>query len=340
MRVPFRGITEREVLLLEGPAGWGEFAPFVEYGVAEAAWWLAAGIEAAWQGPPSPLRARVPVNATVPVVPPHRVAEVLSAFPGCRTVKVKVAGYRGSSAPSSLADDLCRIRETCELIPGARIRCDANGAWSVADAVAACTRIAATVTAAGARLEYVEQPCASVSELARLRAALDAEFAAGRLAVPVPIAADESIRRAEDPLRVARAGAADRAVVKVSPLGGARRLLTLAQELSVHGMQVTVSSALDSAVGIGVGVGAAAALPTPEGEHTIAACGLGTGSFFAVDVCEVPGISDGCLDVTPCVPDADRLADLAISGARARWWEERLAAAYAVLAARRPSASA
>ncbi|MGB6070213.1 MAG: O-succinylbenzoate synthase, partial [Rhodococcus sp. (in: high G+C Gram-positive bacteria)] len=78
MRTKFRGITTREVMLVHGPAGWGEFSPFPEYDDVESAPWLASAIEAAWDGPPSPLRRRIPVNATVPAVAAADVAAVLS----------------------------------------------------------------------------------------------------------------------------------------------------------------------------------------------------------------------------------------------------------------------
>src|SRR3954465_617405 len=98
-----RGLREREALLLRGPAGWGEFCPFVEYDDAEASRWLASGIEAAWSGWPDPVRDTVPVNATVPAVAADDVPSVLARFPGCTTAKVKVA-----QAGQVLADDVAR----------------------------------------------------------------------------------------------------------------------------------------------------------------------------------------------------------------------------------------
>lgn len=332
MRVRFRDITCRELMLVEGPAGWGEFGPFPEYGTAESAAWLAAALEMAWQGPPPPLRDRVPVNATVPAVPAAEVAGILTDFPGCTTVKVKVAAG-GATTAQSLDDDTARIAAVLAAIDGATIRCDANGAWTVPEALTACTRIAETVAAGGGVLEYIEQPCASVPELAQLRARLQQAEAAGQLPLPVPIAADESIRRAADPLRVAHSGAADRAVVKAPPLGGPRRLLAVADQLAGLGMQVTVSSALDSAVGMGAGLAAAAALPGGDGH--IPACGLGTGSFFVADVAQAPGISEGMVPVVIQQPDTDRLAELAAPPERRRWWHERLAACHAHLAGSR-----
>ncbi|MDT5282820.1 MAG: o-succinylbenzoate synthase, partial [Mycobacterium sp.] len=235
MRVRFRGITVREVALIDGPAGWGEFGAFLEYEPSEAAHWLAAGIEAAYSEPPSPRRDRIPINATVPAVGAAEVRDVLARFPGARTAKVKVA-----EPGQSLADDVARVNAVRALIPTVRV--DANGGWSVDEAVEA----AEALTADGP-LEYLEQPCKTVPELAELRRRVD-----------VPIAADESIRKADDPLRVVREGAADVAVLKVAPLGGVRKLLEIAAQIEIP---IVVSSALDSAVGIGHGLLAAAALP-------------------------------------------------------------------------------
>ncbi len=264
MRVRFRGITVREVALIDGPAGWGEFGAFLEYEPPEAAAWLAAGIEAAYRPAPGVYRDRVPINATVPAVPAGQVPEVLARFPGARTAKVKVA-----EPGQSLADDVARVNAVRAQVPVVRV--DANGGWTLQQAVAA----AAALTADGP-LEYLEQPCATVEELAALRRQVN-----------VPIAADESIRKADDPLRVVRSRAADVAVLKVAPLGGVARMLDIAAQIDIP---IVVSSALDSAVGIARGLLAAAALP--ELRH---ACGLGTGGFFVEDVAEVPPPVDGYL---------------------------------------------
>lgn len=305
MRVRFRGITEREVLLLHGPAGWGEFAPFPEYADEEAARWLCSAIEAAWVGPPAAVRERVPINATVPAVDAELVPDVLQRFPGVHTAKVKVA-ERGQD----LAQDLARVTAVRTLIPNVRV--DANGGWTVEQAVAALTAL----TADGP-LEYAEQPCTTVPELVEVRRRLPT----------VRIAADESIRRAEDPMRVVRAGGADVAVVKVAPLGGMRRLLALADELAAHGVPVVVSSALDSVVGIGAGLAAAAALPALD-----FACGLGTGGLFANDVAAGRELRDGTFEAVPVAPDPARVAALTASRQRTGWWLERLRRCHALLA--------
>ncbi|EID16190.1 O-succinylbenzoate synthase [Mycolicibacterium phlei RIVM601174] len=293
MRVRFRGIAVREVALIDGPAGWGEFGAFLEYEPPEAAHWLASALEAAYQPAPAAHRDRIPINATVPAVAAAEVPGVLARFPGARTAKVKVA-----EPGQTLADDVARVNAVRALVPTVRV--DANGGWTVDEAVAA-----ATALTADGPLEYLEQPCRSVAELAELRRRID-----------VPVAADESIRKAEDPLRVVRENAADVAVLKVAPLGGIRKMLDIAAQIDIP---IVVSSALDSAVGIGRGLLAAAALP--ELRH---ACGLGTGGLFVEDVAEPVAPEDGYLPVRTVVPDPARLDALAVPAERRQWWIDRI----------------
>lgn len=305
----FRGVTHREAVLLDGPAGWGEFAPFLEYEPREAARWLAAAVEAAWVGWPDPVREVVPVNATVPAVAAGEVAGVVARFDGCRTAKVKVA-ERGQS----LDDDLARVAEVRRVMgPDARVRVDANGGWSVDDALWALDALSRH------GLEYAEQPCATVEELAALRIAL------ARNGIDVPVAADESIRKAEDPLLVARLEAADLVVVKVAPLGGVRAALGVVEAC---GLPAVVSSALDTSVGIRAGVALAAALPSLE--H---ACGLGTVALLDGDVAAAPLVPrGGALGIRPVEVSRNRLEALAAPPDRVRWWRERVAACHAELA--------
>ncbi len=303
MRVRFRGVDVRAALLLEGPAGWGEFSPFLEYDDVESARWLAAALEAAHVGWPAPVRTSVPVNATVPDVPAALVEDVLGRFPGCTTAKVKVGG--------ALREDVDRVAAVRSALGAAgRVRVDANGAWSVPDAVAALTALAPF------DLEYAEQPCATVTELAELRVAL------ARVGVDVLVAADESVRRAADPLAVARAGAADVVVLKVAPLSGVARALEVALAC---GLPVAVSSALDTSVGISAGVALAAALPDLP-----YACGLATTSLMTADVADLRPVT-GFLPVRAVVPDPARLAALAAAPDRRAWWLARARRCAALL---------
>ncbi|NHI19124.1 o-succinylbenzoate synthase [Phycicoccus endophyticus] len=305
MRVPFRGVRVREAALVQGPAGWGEFAPFLEYGAPEASRWLAAALEAAYDGLPTPVRDVVPVNATVPAVPADEVPAVLGRFPGCTTAKVKVA-ERGQG----LADDLARVAAVrAGLGRGGRVRVDANGAWSVEDAADALGRLARY------DLEYAEQPCNTAVELRDLRRLL------ARRGLEVRVAADESIRKAADPLRVRELGAADVVVVKVSPLGGVRAALGIVEQC---GLPAVVSSALDTSVGIAGGVALAAALPDLE-----FACGLGTVALLGGDVATDPMVpASGSLPVRRVGADEGLLQRWAAAPERDAWWRERVAAAY------------
>ncbi|MET1020694.1 MAG: o-succinylbenzoate synthase [Arthrobacter sp.] len=307
MRVKFRGILQREALLLNGPRGWGEFCPFPEYGDSEAARWLAAAVEAGWHGFPQPLRTSIPVNATVPAVPADRVPEILARFGRVDAAKIKVA-----EPGQSLDDDAARVAAVREALPDAAIRVDANGGWDVRTAVEALTRLS------GVGLEYAEQPVPDIAGLAEVRRRL---LVSG---VPVPIAADESVRKEDDPLKVARAGAADLIVVKVAPLGGVRRALEIVAQA---GLPAVVSSALDTSVGIRAGLALAAALP-----ELPYACGLGTVSLLAADVTRdslVP--DDGAIRLREVHADPELLAEYAAAPERRDWWLDRLRRVHAVL---------
>jgi O-succinylbenzoate synthase len=307
MRVKFRGVLEREALLIRGPAGWGEFCPFLEYDDAESAPWLASAVEAAWYGFPDPLRSSVPVNATVPAVGPGAVEGVLARFGAVGAVKVKVA-----EKGQELADDVARVAEVRRLLPDAGIKVDANGGWDVRqalDALDALERFG---------LQYVEQPVADIPGLRTVRLELR------RRGSNVLVAADESVRRQEDPLRVAREDAADVLVIKAPPLGGVRRALDI---IGSAGLPAVVSSALDTSVGIRAGVALAAALPDLP-----YACGLATVSLMAGDVTDASLVPrDGAIAVRDVEVSEDKLDRFAAAPERRTWWLERLGRTYGVL---------
>ena len=300
----FRGIDVREGMLLRGDAGWGEFSPFLEYDDATSLPWLRAAREAADLGWPAPVRSRIPVNVTVPACSPQRAREIVLASNGCRTAKVKVA-----EPGQDLAQDQARLEAVRDALgPDGLIRIDANGGWSRDEAV---TRIPLLDKASGG-LEYVEQPCASVEDLALVRRRVD-----------VPIAADESIRRAEDPYRVRDLEAADIAVLKVQPLGGVRACLRIAEDI---GLPVVVSSALETSLGLAAGVALAAALPSLD--H---ACGLATRSLLTADVASPDLVPvNGALQVVVPTVVPSLMDACAAQPDRVAWWEDRLAAVRAV----------
>jgi O-succinylbenzoate synthase len=308
MTTRFRGITVREGVLLEAEdgAGWGEFSPFVEYDDPTAAPWLAAAREAASGAWPAPLRDAIPVNVTVPAVDPERARAIVAASQGCRTAKVKVA-----EPGQTLAEAQARLEAVRDALgPSGKVRIDVNGLWSLEQALA---ELPVLDRAAGG-LEYAEQPCASVEDLAALRRR-----------VRVPIAADESIRRAADPYRVRELEAADVAVLKVQPLGGVRACLRIAEDI---GLPVVVSSALESSVGIAAGVALAAALP-----ELPYACGLATGQLLRSDLTTEPlRVEHGTLPVVRPTPSPRAIAEARPAPERSAWWTERVARVSDLLA--------
>jgi o-succinylbenzoate synthase len=307
MPVRFRGTTLRQGALLNGPAGWAEFSPFPEYGPRECARWLGCALEAAVRGWPSPLRPSVPVNVTVPAVGPDQAHAIVSAS-GCRTAKVKVAE---PGQPESA--DIARVEAVRDAIGlDGKIRVDANGGWDTDTA----ERMLKCLSPFG--LEYAEQPCATLEDLAALRRRVD-----------VPVAADESIRRAEDPLAVRAAEAADIVVLKAQPLGGVRAALEVGEAC---GLPVVVSSAVESSVGLAAGVALAAALPVLD-----YACGLATMSLLAGDVTADPLAEDrGTLPVRPAVVAEDELAKWEVDPSP---WRARVLAAAEYLPGPRLTAS-
>lgn len=257
MRIKFRGVTTREVVLFEGTNGWAEWSPFPEYPDEEAAIWLKAAIEWAFGGLPEPKLKTVKVNATLPAV--ENIEEALAPFGKFEVVKIKVA-----EKGQSIEDDFRRITKTNQLYPEARIRLDANGAYTMDQAL----QMAHFLVDEELPIEYLEQPVKTIAEMAELKLAL-AKFS------ELKIAADESVRKVSDPLAVALANAADILVLKAAPLGGISNAIRIAKEA---GLPVVVSSALETSVGLSMGAYLAAELNSPY------ASGLATAALLADDV--------------------------------------------------------
>lgn len=287
----FRGVSTREVALFRGEYGWGEFSPFLEYGDLEASYWLASAIEAATSPRPSRLRNSIKVNGTIPAITNgEQLKAIIESYPGCKTFKVKVG--------DDISEDLLRLKLLATMRPHAAIRVDVNGLWSVDEAL----KNLAEIYSQCQNIQYVEQPCASIEELFELKSRADFNLT---------IAADEVIRKAEDPFAINLQGAADVVMLKVQPLGGIKRSLAIAKH---HGLPVVVSSALESAVGIHYGLELAASIP----DLTLD-CGLATGSLLASDVGELP-IIDGAIALS----DLDiKLDNLEVAPDRYEWWKNR-----------------
>jgi O-succinylbenzoate synthase len=286
MKTKFRGISVREVALIKGEYGWGEFSPFLEYDDAESAPWLASALEAATTPKPKLYRTSVAVNGTIPALnDPVDLKKVVDSFPGVNTFKVKVG--------TNLAEDLARIDVIRQLQPQAKIRIDVNGLWSVDQAE--------TFLNAAGEIEYAEQPCATIEELRELKSRTS-----------VKIVGDEILRKAADPFAIDLTGAIDYLMLKVQPLGGIKRAHALAEH---HNLPVVVSSALESAVGINYGLTLAASF-----EEMNFDCGLGTGSLLAADVAQLP-IVDGKIEISEFEPQLDGLE---VASDRFEWWKNRI----------------
>jgi O-succinylbenzoate synthase len=282
----FRGITVREVALIQGEHGWGEFSPFLEYDDAESGPWLACAIEAATQPKPQLYRTHISVNGTIPALNEMEDLErIINTFPGVKTFKVKVG--------TDVSEDLHRLDVVRTLRPDAAIRLDVNGLWSVDDAETFLNSVM--------NIEYVEQPCATIEELRELKKRVD-----------VKIVGDEVLRKAKDPFAINLSGAVDYLMLKVQPLGGIKRAHQLAAH---HNLPVVVSSALESAVGINYGLTLAASFEDMNFD-----CGLGTGSLLAKNVAELP-IVDGKIALSDVVPN---LEGLDVSADRYEWWKNRI----------------
>ena len=299
LKSKFRGITMREVALFQGPAGWGEFAPFLEYEDRESSTWLLSAIDAATNPAPMAHRGLVKVNATLPALNSAKeIEELLQSFAGCDTVKIKVG--------ENLGEDILRVARVRALLPKVKLRLDVNGGWSVAEALIALYEIYEKV----GPLEYVEQPCATLEELRLLKE---------KLVIEIKITGDEVIRKAKDPFAIDLQGAVDVLMLKVAPLGG----ITRAREIGAHHkLPMVVSSALDSAVGISYGLQLAASLPSLD-----YACGLATGQLLSADIAALP-LKNGELAVHSVSPDADLLAKYAVPVERLTWWKERTKRAF------------
>lgn len=292
MKTNFRGITVREVALFQGQNGWAEFSPFLEYDDQEASRWLACTIEAATTARPHLFRDEIAVNGTIPAISDgHQLKALIESYPGCRTFKIKVGG--------EISEDLLRLKLLTTMRPEAAIRLDVNGLWKVDEAIKNLTAIYREFN----NIQYVEQPCTTVDELRELKARVDFDLV---------IAADEVVRKANDPFAVDLTGAADIVMLKVQPLGGIKRSLAIAAH---HNLPVVVSSALESAVGIEYGLELAAAI-----EDLSLDCGLATGALFASDVARLP-IIDGNLKIGR--PEVD-LTGLDVAADRYEWWKNRV----------------
>ena len=302
LRTKFRGITERELLVFDGPNGFSEWAAFTEYSDEEAATWLAAAIEWGYGNLPTPKRTSIPVNAILPAVAPQDVAKILTRAGKFSTVKIKTA-----EKGQVIADDLARILEVQSLYPEAKIRLDANGGFNISEAMELLEKLSFE----GIELEYFEQPVATIAELAELKLEIS------KTGQTTLIAADESVRKSSDPLAVELAGAADILVLKSAPLGGITSALQIAASSK---LPIVPSSAMQSSIGLGAELHFAACL-----DELAFDAGLGTMNLFAGDlVKDSLKPVDGVLEVRRPEVAASALDTLKAEDHRYDWWIARL----------------
>jgi O-succinylbenzoate synthase len=296
VKANFRGINFREIALFEGPAGWSEFSPFIEYSNKESSTWLKAAIEGATKKPPKPIRDQVEINATLPNVKVSEVKELLAGFNGCNTIKIKINDFE---------TDQALLIECLKEIPKAKFRLDVNGGWALEEAIA---NVQSYEKAFGSLIEYIEQPCTDFADLNSLRNSTG-----------IKIAVDESIRKylAGDLARIKEV--ADIAIIKWAPTGGIDAALEVIEKI---GLPVVISSALDSSVGISHGLSLAEAVPNLYG-----ACGLGTVCLFEGDVTSNPLIPiNGIIKNRKVIPD--RIEEFKAESGRQKWWQDRANAVY------------
>ena len=296
VKANFRGIKFREIALFEGPAGWSEFSPFIEYSNKESTTWLKAAIEGATKEPPKPIRDEVQIKATLPNVKVSEVKELLTGFNGCNTLKIKINDFE---------TDQALLIECLKEGPKAKFRLDVNGGWALEEAIA---NMQSYETAFASLIEYIEQPCTDFADLNSLRNNTG-----------IKIAVDESIRKylVGDLTRIKEV--ADIAIIKWAPTGGISEALEVIEKID---LPVVISSALDSSVGISHGLSLAAAVPNLYG-----ACGLGTVSLLEGDVTSNPLLPiNGIIKNHKVTPD--RIEEFKAESGRQKWWQDRANAVY------------
>jgi L-alanine-DL-glutamate epimerase-like enolase superfamily enzyme len=210
--------------------------------------------EPVWRLLGAPRVTPVRCNATLVAGEPGSVAKAAEEWveEGFRTLKLKVG------VPDDL-EQVAAVRE--RLGPGPRLRVDANGVWSPAEAIERLD------TMARHALELAEQPAADLPGLVRVRRA-----------VRPLVAADESVADPNDAERAVELGACDVATVKIAKVGGIAAGLEVAREIPVY-----LSSALDGPVGIAAAAHLAQVLPHAEPAAGLAH-GLATGRLLEATI--------------------------------------------------------
>ncbi len=210
-------------LLLPGPQGWGEFAPFAHHPITHQARWLQAAIEMGWGNLPAPKTEKVLVNAIVPTMDQLKLAEVVAAV-GAKTVKVKFNGEDTTA-------DIQKLTDVLAIRNDAVFRIDFNQTLKlekVKDYLAALSDY---------KIEYLEEPSSDSKIINEIQK-------------KYPIAIDETIRlqlNATDLAWLNEYSWADYWILKPIPLGGFKRVELIAKASQ---KPVVISGSFDSSVGL------------------------------------------------------------------------------------------
>ena len=268
LRVPVGDVIERQGILIEGPAGWGECSPLPSWPEDEREAAKRAAVEAATEPFPPAARAHINVNVMVPRVSPEQAAR-MAVESGCDTIKIKVGD----------AASVERVHAVRDALPKAKIRLDANGSWDPDTAGIFLAQVR------GLDIELIEDPVSTMEEMARFRRGS-----------AVLIAAESCVRTVEDARMLRKLEAADVIVIKPQRIGGARASLDAAEEA---GVPAIASSALETSVGLAMVAAVAAALPDAPFAH-----GVGTAGLLEQDVTSEPLVPvAGSMEARRVVPD-------------------------------------
>jgi L-alanine-DL-glutamate epimerase-like enolase superfamily enzyme len=196
----------------------------------------------------------VKCNATLPAANPATLRGLAERWlaEGFDTFKLK-AGLPG---------DVAQVTTVRELVGSqARIRVDANGAWTVDEAAERLTAIARH------DLELAEQPVNGLEEMAEVRRR-----------TRVRLSADEDIATTRDARRAYELRSCELANAKLAKVGGIAATLEIAKLIPTY-----MSSALEGPVGIAAAAHTVQALPL-RGTASEPAHGLATESLFSETV--------------------------------------------------------
>ena len=256
---PMKSNTYREGVLINGEYGWAEFSPFAHHSIEHSARWLQSALEMAWTKLPDPQLKQVKSNAIAVSSEVENAINVINKS-GCNTLKIKL----NRENIDQEIDNLKNIKERFQDI---KFRLDFNGELSLDNALKFMQKIE------DLPIEYVEQPCKTLSENKELKQN-----------TKTPIAIDENFRLAKDALDEQFINeileSCHYLIVKIIPLGGIGRFLKLKETLLSRFNRIVISGSMDTSIGLYLST-LAQSLIEPI---THLEAGVGTGMLLKNDV--------------------------------------------------------